>query len=100
MEAWSSSYTVEVWKGFLCRGSAEGCEGCTELVGRIKYHKRFQRHESAKGYTELVGYIKYHKRFLHRGNVELFLHRESVERVLMPWKHRGLYRVGWLHRVP
>ena len=36
MEAWSSSYTVEVWKGFLRRGSTK-C--CTELVGCIVYHK-------------------------------------------------------------
>ena len=25
MEAWSNFYTVEVWKGFLCYGSAKGC---------------------------------------------------------------------------
>ena len=37
MEAWSSSYTVQVWKGFLHHGSAKGC---TELVGCIMYHKR------------------------------------------------------------
>ena len=37
MEVWSSSYTVEVWEGFLRRGSAKGC---TELVGSIEYHKR------------------------------------------------------------
>ena len=37
MEARNSSYTVEVWKGFLRRGSAKGC---TELVGCIDYHKR------------------------------------------------------------
>ena len=37
MEVWSSSYIMEVWKGFLRRGSAKGC---TELVGRIVYHKR------------------------------------------------------------
>ena len=37
MEAWSSSYTVEVWKGFLRCGNAKGC---TELVGCIEYHKR------------------------------------------------------------
>ena len=36
MEAWSNSYTVEVWKGFLRRGSTKGC---TELVGCIEYHK-------------------------------------------------------------
>ena len=36
-EAWSSSYTVQVWKGFLHRGSAKGC---IELVGCIMYHKR------------------------------------------------------------
>ena len=36
MEAWSNSYTVEVWKGFLRRGSTK-C--CTELVGCIVYHK-------------------------------------------------------------
>lgn len=94
MEAWSSSYTVEVWKGFLCRGSTKGCEGCTELVGRIKYHKRILRHGSVEDYTELVGRIEYHRRFLCHESVELFLHRESVERVPMPWKHRGLYRVG------
>ena len=97
MEAWSSSYTVEVWKGFLCHGNTKGCKGCTELVGRIKYHKRFLHHGSAKGCIELVGYIQYHKRFLRRGSVELFLHRESMERVPMLWKHRGLYLVGWLH---
>ena len=28
---------MEVWKGFLCRGSAIGC---TKLVGCIEYHKR------------------------------------------------------------
>ena len=37
MEAWSSFYIMEVWKGFLRCGSAKGC---TELVGRIVYHKR------------------------------------------------------------
>ena len=37
MEVWISSYTVEVWKGFLRRGSAKGC---TKLVGCIEYHKR------------------------------------------------------------
>ena len=37
MEARNSSYTVEVWKGFLRRGSAKGC---TELVGCNVYHKR------------------------------------------------------------
>ena len=37
MEAWSSFYTVEMWKGFLCRGRAKGC---TKLVGYIEYHKR------------------------------------------------------------
>ena len=37
MEVWSNSYTVEVWEGFLRRGSAKGC---TELVGSIEYHKR------------------------------------------------------------
>ena len=36
MEAWSNLYTVEVWKGFLQRGSTK-C--CTELVGCIEYHK-------------------------------------------------------------
>ena len=29
--------TLEMWKGFLCRGSAKGC---TKLVGCIEYHKR------------------------------------------------------------
>ena len=73
MEAWISSYTVEVWKGFLCRGSAEkflhcgSVEGCIELVGNIEYHIRFLRHGSAKGCTKLVGFIEYHKRFLGRG---------------------------------
>ena len=37
MDAWSCSYTVEVWKGFPHRGSAKGC---TEQVGCIEYHKR------------------------------------------------------------
>ena len=36
-EVWSSSYTMEVWKGFLRHGSAIGC---TKLVGCIEYHKR------------------------------------------------------------
>ena len=36
VDAWSSSYTMKVWKGFLRHGSAKGC---TELVGYIEYHK-------------------------------------------------------------
>lgn len=80
MESWSvvqswlvasstiiDSYAMEVWKGFICRGSMEGC---TELVGCIEYHKRFLSHGSAKGCIELVGCIEYHKRFLRRGSVE------------------------------
>ena len=70
MDAWISSYTVEVWKGFLCRGSAEGC---TELIGCNKNHKRFLRRgsterfihcASVEDWIELVGDTKYHKKFL------------------------------------
>ena len=43
MEAWSSSYTVEVWKGFLRSGSAKGR---AELVGCIEYHKRSKTMEA------------------------------------------------------
>ena len=45
MQAWSSSYTVEVWKGFLRSGSTKGC---TELVGCIVYHKRSYTMESRR----------------------------------------------------
>ena len=45
MEAWSSSYIVEVWKRFLRSGSAKGC---TELVGCIVYHKRSYTMESQR----------------------------------------------------
>ena len=45
MEAWSSSYAVEVWKGFLRHGSAKGC---TALVGCIEYHKRSNTMEARR----------------------------------------------------
>ena len=66
MEAWSSSYTTEVWKvSYVVEA-----KGCSELVGCIVYQKRFLRHGSADGCTKLVGFIKYQKRFLCRGSME------------------------------
>ena len=84
-------------KRLLCRGSPEkflhcgSVEGCIELVGYIEYHKSFLRLGSVEGCTKLVGFIEYHKRFLSHGWVEYFLHHESVEMDLTPWKRGGLY---------
>ena len=45
MATWSSSNTVEVWKGYLYHG---GAKGCTELVGCIQYHKTSYPMEARK----------------------------------------------------
>ena len=66
MEAWSNFYTVEVWKGFLRCGSVVVLSWLAAL-STIKDSyalevEKFLHRGSLEGSTELVGRIRYHKR--------------------------------------
>ena len=63
MEARCNYYTVEVWKGFLCCGSA-------------------------RGYTKLFGCIEYHKRFLCPGSVEVLTPWKCGRLYRASWPHQ------------
>ena len=66
MEAWSNFYTVEMWKGFLRCGNANGVLSWLAALSTIKDSfalevEKFPHRASVEGCTELVASIKYHK---------------------------------------
>ena len=66
MEAWSNFYTVEMWKGFLSCGNANGVLSWLAALSTIKDSfalevEKFPHRASVEGCTELVASIKYHK---------------------------------------
>ena len=67
MEAWSNFYTVEMWKGFLRCGNANGVLSWLAALSTIKdsdalEEEKFQHRGSVENCIELVSCIKYPKR--------------------------------------